>query len=145
MPEEDNIPDPLLEEPVDEKSARGVVSEFVRKVALAGLGAVFMTEEGIRHLAGQLKLPKEALSFILSQAERTKDEIGRVASEEIRGFFQSEKLRSEFLKLLAGMTIEVKAEVRLLPRREPKAAAGEELSPSVDVVEVHARRKKKKE
>ncbi|HET6980724.1 MAG TPA: hypothetical protein VFI53_01215, partial [Myxococcaceae bacterium] len=40
---------------------RGPLVEVVRKVAFAGLGALFMTEEGIRSLAGQLKLPKEAL------------------------------------------------------------------------------------
>src|SRR5678816_1690528 len=49
------------------------IVELMRKVAFAGLGALFMTEEGIRSVAGQLKLPKEALGFILSQAERTKD------------------------------------------------------------------------
>ncbi|HEY1418707.1 MAG TPA: hypothetical protein VGF41_12420, partial [Myxococcaceae bacterium] len=40
---------------------RGPLVELMRKVAFAGLGAFFMTEEGIRSLAGQLKLPKEAL------------------------------------------------------------------------------------
>ncbi|HZX40900.1 MAG TPA: hypothetical protein VFE93_03615, partial [Myxococcaceae bacterium] len=59
-------------------ATRGPIVELMRKVAFAGLGALFMTEEGIRALAGQLKLPKEALGFVLSQAERTKDEVGRV-------------------------------------------------------------------
>ena len=57
-------------------SRAGFVAELMRKVAVAGLGALFMTEEGIRTLAGQLKLPKEVLGFILSQAEKTKDEVG---------------------------------------------------------------------
>ena len=72
------------------------VPEFVKKVAVAGLGALFMTEEGLRSLAGQLKLPKEMLSVILSQAEKTKDDIGRVVSEELRRFLQSDKLRGSF-------------------------------------------------
>ena len=117
--------DPLMDEtepdPVDdreeEKRFRGVIPDFVRKMAVAGLGAVFMTEEGIRNLAGQLKLPKEALTYILGQAEHTKDQIGRVVSEEVRRFLQSEKLRDEFLKLLSGMTLEIKAEVKLVPDR----------------------------
>lgn len=96
----------------------GFVPEFVRKVAVAGLGALFMTEEGIRSLAGQMKLPKEVLGFILSQAKDTKDDIGRVVSEEIRRFLQSEKLREEFLKAMAGMTVEVKAEIRLKPNED---------------------------
>ncbi len=145
MPERTPPPeDPLFDEPISgdsaEDKARGFVPELVRKVAVAGLGALFMTEEGIRSLAGQLKLPKEALSFIINQAEKTKDEIGRVVSEELRRFFQSEKLREEFLKLLAGMTIEVKAEVRLLPSQKQADA----VVPHVNVTDLNARRGKKK-
>ncbi|MFZ5471790.1 MAG: hypothetical protein ACOZIN_20365 [Myxococcota bacterium] len=135
---EDPIPEEFFSPGPDERT-RGFVPEFVRKMAVAGLGALFMTEEGLRALAGQLKLPKEALSYVLSQAERTKDELGRVVSEEIRRFLQSEKLRDEFLKLLTGMTIEVKAEVRLLPRKDK--GDGES---KVELTELHARRSKKK-
>jgi hypothetical protein len=125
--DDDFPPDPLLDDEVPgRESARpGFVPEFMRKVAVAGLGAIFMTEEGIRSLAGQLKLPKEALGFILSQAEKTKDELGRVVSEEVRRFLQSEKLRDEFLKLLSGMTVEVKAQIRLVPCEQQKATEEE--------------------
>jgi hypothetical protein len=98
-----------------DREGRGFVTEFVRKVAVTGLGALFMTEEGLRALAGQLKLPKELLGVILSQAEKTKSEIGRIVSEEIRRFLQSDRLREEVLKLVSQMTIEVKAEFRLKP------------------------------
>ncbi len=60
------------------------------------------------------------LSYVLGQAEKTKDEIGRIISEELRRFFQSELLREEFLKLLSGMTVEVTAQVRLVPSHERK-------------------------
>lgn len=108
--------DPLDEDASDEKG-RGFVPDFVRRMAWAGLGAVFMSEEGIRRLAGQLKLPKEALGFLLQQADKTKDEIGRVVSDEVRKLLQSDRLRDEMLKMIAGMTIEVRAEVKLVPDR----------------------------
>jgi hypothetical protein len=112
----DDLPeDPFLDDETTAGGKAGFVPEFVRKVAVAGLGALFMTEEGIRNLAGQMKLPKEMLGFILASADKTKGEIGRVVSEEVRRFLQSEKLREEFLKLLTGMTVEIKAEVRLVP------------------------------
>jgi hypothetical protein len=148
-PFQDADPDPLLGDPVDDKNPRpSFVPEFVRKVAVAGLGAVFMTEEGLRNLAGQLKLPKEALGFIVSQAEKTKEEVGRVVSEEIRRFLQSEKLREEFLKLLAGMTMEIKAEVRLVPSDKPAEAQPDQtaelkVEPKVVVTDIGARRSKK--
>lgn len=103
---------------------------------MAGLGALFMTEEGIRSLAGQLKVPKEVLGFIVSQADRTKDELSRMLSDEVRRFLQSDRFREEFLKLLSGMAIEIKAEVRLVPDGERGHA------PQVDITHLRASRKK---
>ena len=115
---DDNPPDDPLDENVDDADEKkGFVPDFVRRMAWAGIGAVFMSEEGIRRLAGQLKLPKEALGFLLHQAEKTKDEIGRTVSDEVRKLLQSDRLRDELLRLIAGMTIEVRAEVKLVPDR----------------------------
>jgi hypothetical protein len=125
--DDDFPPDPLLDDEGPGREGRaGFVPEFVRKVAVAGMGALFMTEDGIRSLAGQLKLPKEMLGFILGQAEKTKDEVGRVLSEELRRFLQSEKLRDEFLKALSGMTVEVKAQIRLVPSEDNTSRASDE-------------------
>lgn len=161
--DDDFPPDPLLDDEGAGREVRaGFVPEFVRKVAVAGLGALFMTEDGIRSLAGQLKLPKEMLGFILGQAEKTKDEVGRVVSEELRRFLQSEKLRDEFLKVLSGMTVEVKAQIRLVPSEDTSRASNEEKAddeasstgtgsasgPKVVITELNAKRggsKRKKE
>jgi hypothetical protein len=131
----DELPphDPL-DDDADSDDKKGFVPDFVRRMAWAGIGAVFMSEEGIRRLAGQLKLPKEALSFLLGQAEKTKDEIGRVVSEEVRKLLQSDRLRDELLRMIAGMTIEVKAEVKLVPDRVKGEAPS--LLPKVKVGEM---------
>ncbi|AFE05689.1 hypothetical protein COCOR_04183 [Corallococcus coralloides DSM 2259] len=130
---DDLPPDPLFDDDDAQQPGResrgGFVPDFVRRMAVAGMGAVFMGEEGIRALAGQLKLPKEALGFILSQAEKTKDDISRVVTEELRRFMQSEKLRDEFLKLLSGMTVEVKAQIRLVPSEKAEEAPAPEHPP----------------
>ncbi len=151
--QEDYPPDPLDDDeqpPYGREGRAGFMPEFVRKVAVAGLGAIFMTEEGIRNLAGQLKLPKEVLGFILSQAEKTKDELGRVLAEEVRRFLQSEKLREEFVKLMSGMTLEVDAKIRLVPSEEgrkegsPEPEEGAEApAPKVVISELNARRGKR--
>jgi len=122
--------------------ARGPIVELMRKVAFAGLGALFMTEEGIRALSGQLKLPKEALGFVLSQAERTKDEVGRVLSEELRRFLRSDRLREDFLRLLSGMRVEVTAHVRLVP--DPERKSDEPPRPRVEVTSVRTKGPRKK-
>jgi len=94
-----NSKDPLdLDEPLDD-----------------GLGALFMTEEGLRRTAAQLPVPKEALAALLAQAERTKDEVTRVLAEELRRFLRSEGLKRELAQIFSGMSLEVKARVRLVP------------------------------
>jgi hypothetical protein len=135
MANEESPEDPLDDGPVDDRT-RGFVPDFVRRMAWAGLGAVFMSEEGIRRLASQLKLPKEVLGTLLAQAEKTKDDLGRVVSEEVRKFLQSERLKDELLKVFSGMTIEVKAEVRLIPDRTRGDAVG---GPQVKVTELRTR------
>lgn len=158
MPNENDpffsMDDPLEDEPAGKEGRAGRIPEFVRKMAVAGLGAVFLTEEGIRGLASQLKLPKEVLGLVLSQAEKTKEDVTRVLSDELRRFFQSETLREEFLKLLAGTTIEIKAEVRLVPSEKKPEAAPSPLEPTprakapkVVITDMGARRggRKKKE
>jgi len=113
--------DPLDDLPDDEGvKLGGIVPDLLRKAVVAGLGAVFMSEEGLRKLGGQLKLPKEALGFILSQADRTKTEVSRVIGDELRRFLNSELLRQELLQMLTGVTVEVKAEVRLRPDPDSK-------------------------
>ena len=148
--DEDDFTDPLLgdeEEGAGREGRAGFVPEFVRKVAVAGLGALFMTEDGIRSLSGQLKLPKEVLGLVLSQAEKTKGDIGRVVSEELRRFLQSEKLREEFLKLMSGMTVEVTAQIRLVPPEETKkkGSGGPAAKLTVSELKAGSGRKAKKE
>jgi hypothetical protein len=119
--------------------------DFVRRMAAAGLGAVFMSEEGIRRLASQLKLPKEAMGLLLNQAEKAKDDLGRIVSDELRKFLQSDRLRDELLKMIAGMTLEVRAEVKLVPDRVKGEAPS--LLPKVKVTELktkHERAENKK-
>lgn len=139
----DGLPpdDPLDDENGGERDEKNLFG-FVRRMAWAGIGAVFMSEEGVRRLASQLKLPKEALGFLLSQAEKTKDEIGRVVGEEVRKLLQSDKVRDELLKMIAGMTIEVRAEVKLVPDRVKGQAPS--LLPRVRVSDLKTAYDKKK-
>jgi hypothetical protein len=141
MANEEYPDDPLDDGPPDDK-ARGFVPDFVRRMAWAGLGAVFMSEEGIRRLASQLKLPKEVMGSLLATAEKTKDDLGRVVSEEVRKFLQSPRLKDELLKVVSGMTIEVKAEVRLVPGRPREEGAGSGVSVTELKTRYGSRRKK---
>jgi hypothetical protein len=103
----------LGDDPAGDGPSRGLIPEGVKKAILAGVGALFMTEEGARRLAREWKLPKEVVGFIGGQAQAAKDEILRTLGAEVRRFLESEAIRREFLKGLTDSTIEIRAEIRL--------------------------------
>ena len=109
--------DPMFPPPAtaDEAGFRGSIADGVKKALLAGVGALFLTEEGARRLARDWKLPKDVAAYIGQQASSAKDDLLRLFSDEIRRFLESESVRGEFWKTLAESTIEIKAEIRLKP------------------------------
>lgn len=108
------------------------VTELVRRALLAGVGAVFMTEEGIRKSVTELKLPKEAFSYLAGQAEKTRSEAGRILRKEIRRFLNSEAFRDQIGQFVSGLTLEIKAEVRLKPddKKKPEGDVKVRIKPS---------------
>jgi hypothetical protein len=119
----------LGEDPGAVGVGRGLIPDGVKKAILAGVGALFMTEEGARRLARDWKLPKEVIGFIGQQAQSAKEEVLRALSDEIRHFLESESVRRELGRVLEDMTVEVHAEIRL--RRSEDGSARPEVSASV--------------
>src|SRR3954468_663572 len=113
MAEDEELP------PDEVKKLSGLVPDIVRRAVLTGVGALFMTEEGIRNLVGEMKLPEDALNFLLSQGEKTRAEVARVVTQEVRRFLESETLRREIWKLLTGVTLEVTASIQLKQGGDP--------------------------
>ena len=103
------------DEPVDARTLRGMIEknvpEMVRRVAVTGLGALFMTEEGLRGLLADLKLPKEAITYLAKQSDRTKDEFFRIVQTEFRSFLERVDLTNEMRKVLSGMALEITTEI----------------------------------
>ncbi|MBI3533981.1 MAG: hypothetical protein HY072_00625 [Deltaproteobacteria bacterium] len=58
-------------------------SEFVKKVITVGIGAAFLTEESLRSLMSEFKLPKELFSGLLESANKTKNEFFQRLSTDI--------------------------------------------------------------
>jgi hypothetical protein len=111
--------DPFIAPPAaDESGGRASLTEGVKKALLAGVGALFLTEEGARRLARDWKLPKDVAAYIGQQASGAKDEILRLFGDEIRRFLESESVRREFWKGLAENAIEIHAEIRFRPDKD---------------------------
>ena len=49
-------------------------SEVMKKVLTVGVGAIFLTEESLRAMVAEMKLPKELLAAVLQSANKTKNE-----------------------------------------------------------------------
>jgi hypothetical protein len=82
------------------------ISEAMKKIVLTGVGTIFMTEETIRNMLGEVKLPKELWVGFLENAQKTKSEffnafakemasvLSRVdLAEEMKKFFEEHKVR----------------------------------------------------
>lgn len=93
----------------------GLMPEAIKRMFYAGLGAVFTTEEGIRRLANEFSLPKEVATFLIQQAQSTKDELFRILAGELRGFLESLNLNEELQRLLTSLTFEIRTSVRFVP------------------------------
>jgi hypothetical protein len=104
----------------DPGEVKGLIPETVKRALLAGVGALFMTEEGARKLARDWKLPKDVVGFVGSQASAAKDEVLRLLGQEVRRFLESETVRKEFLRALSESTVEIHAEIRVRPDGEGK-------------------------
>lgn len=124
-------PEPLLHE-TDKEGFRPKAADLLRKAVFSGVGALFMTEEGVRSMVKELKLPKEVLAGAVAQAERTKAEIVRMVGTELRSFLEGAKLRQELLEMLTQVTFEVKAEVAIKPRA-PAAASKDTEEPEARI------------
>lgn len=70
----------MAEDDLKSKSA-----EMIKKVLTVGVGAVFLTEETLRALVSEWKLPKEVIGAILESSRKTKDEFMKSMSEDIIG------------------------------------------------------------
>lgn len=115
--DEDDLP-PAIGGADDHRTRLGGATDVVRKMLVAGVGTLFMTEEGVRSMLKELKLPKEALSYVVGQADKTKGEIVRVFAQELRNFLESAKVREDLIQMLQQLTFEVKAEIKVKPRGE---------------------------
>jgi hypothetical protein len=89
-----------------------MVPDALKKAIAAGVGAVFMTEESIRHLVSEMKLPKEALASLVAQTDKTRKDMFLAVSKEVKRYLRSKDLEKLLSQILEHFTIEVKAEIK---------------------------------
>ncbi|MCE9624502.1 MAG: hypothetical protein K8R69_03465 [Deltaproteobacteria bacterium] len=89
----------------------GGMTEVARRILLTGLGAIFMTEEGIRKSLGDMKLPKDAVGYVLDTVLKQKDELLGLVATELSKFFSKVKVHEEVQKALSGLQLHLDAKL----------------------------------
>lgn len=97
-----------------------IVPELVKKLVEVGVEKLADGPESLKHLLADLKLPKESISVITSQLDETRREITTVLAREVREFLERASIADELTKLLSGLTLEIKTQVRFVPSNDGK-------------------------
>ena len=103
----------------DRRRLERLIPEIVKRVLDLGYDKISEGPENVRAFVSDLKLPKEALNLLLAQIEETKTGLHRVVAKEIRDFLEHADFSTELAKVLTGMTLEIKTQVRFLPSDTP--------------------------
>ena len=109
----------------------GMVPDIVKRAMISGMGAVFMTEETIRTAVTDLRLPKEAVGYLVQQADNTKEQFFSLIAREFREAFEKLDFTDEFAKLLSKFALEVKTEIRFVPAEDGEGVLGSNLKPKI--------------
>jgi hypothetical protein len=101
----------------------GVIPELIKRAVEIGVEKAASTPEAMKHLVGELKLPKEAAAYILQQVDDTKNGVLRVAGKEIQNFLQETNLAGEIKKALTTLQFEINTTIRFTPNDSPGDAS----------------------
>ena len=97
------------------------VTDALKKLFTVGLGAAFMTEDAIRSYLGELKLPKEALNYLLQGAKKSKEELTNRVGNEIVAIIQKIDFVKEASRFVENHKFKVSAEIEVLKKDSGEA------------------------
>ena len=111
-------PPPEGEEGDGERRRRRIerlLRETIRRGLVKGLGTITRTDEAVREIVGDVKLPREIVGYVFSQIDDTKNALVRVVAGEVRDFLEATDVAAELQKALTSLSFEIKTEIRFIP------------------------------
>src|SRR5580658_1272442 len=100
----------------------GVIPELLKRAIEIGVDRAQDAPESLKHFVGEMKLPKEIVSYMLQQVDETKNGLFRVVANEIRDFLEHSNLSGEMKKMLTTVQFEINTTVRFSPNDTQPAA-----------------------
>ncbi len=114
----------------EEEGGLPLLPDLMRRAFALGLTGIFTTEHAIRQALGDT-LPKDWIEFAVDQSDRTRADFVKRLAGELARVIENLDLEELAERLLEEHTLEIRAQIRLKPRRKrasrsrPSAPAGE--------------------
>ncbi|MDP3939661.1 MAG: hypothetical protein Q8R92_16210 [Deltaproteobacteria bacterium] len=99
-----------------EKSLLGRLPDVAKSMLVLSLGGVFMAEETLRRATRDMKLTREAVDAVLSQAERGKKEFFEAIAAEIGKAVRDLDVNKVGARFLKDFEIDIEARIAFTPR-----------------------------
>lgn len=93
------------------------IPDLIRKAVSSSIRSVLSSEETMRKIAAAV-IPKDAVNYLFSQLDNSKNEILRIFGKELRQFLERINLGQELQKILTSVSFEIKTEIRFIPNDE---------------------------
>jgi hypothetical protein len=84
----------------------------------ASRGTMKQASTQFRGVVDEVKLPKEAASYLLGQIDETKNVLIRSVSREVRDFLAETDIAHELQRALTSLSFEIRTEIRFVPNEK---------------------------
>jgi hypothetical protein len=123
------------------KAMDAYLPDLLKKTVLLGIGGLFATEESIRKVLGDLRLPtqeaRKLVQYLQEQSARSKAELLGLIKGEVKGLLGHLDLSHEMRRALLGLTVHVEADISF-------ERAAEDETPAAPMVQVRTKVVEKK-
>lgn len=100
-------------------------ADLMKKVLTVGVGTIFLTEESLRNLVNEWKLPKELLTGILDSASKTKNDFfSRLSTDALDRFKDKVDVSKLIQEVLSRNEIELSVKVNFRPKETKEKDSG---------------------
>lgn len=119
-PEEDRAPESPLGRRLDTW-----LPEAIKRALFIGAGTLFLTEEGIRKALSEFNLPKDLVSYLVKQSEKSKTELLSVIQRELNRFFSRIDVTRISKEVLDGISLEIQGKITFHAKKKEQASAAD--------------------
>ena len=114
----------------NEATLRGLVTDTIKKLFTAGVGAAFMTEESVRRYLKDVKLPRDVLNTLLSGANKSKEDLMNVVTNEVVNVIKKIDFVEEASRFVEEHKFRINAEIEVI-RKSNGERGGQEINTHV--------------